>query len=41
MIATIILISNGVKDNFKKKKQHLMLEQRNEVEVNVTRRGVE
>jgi len=29
MIATILLISNGVKDNLKKKKQYLMLEQRN------------
>jgi len=29
MIATIILISNRVNDSLKKKKQHLMLEQRN------------
>jgi len=29
MIAIIRLILNGVKDNLKKKKQHLMLEQRN------------
>jgi len=28
MIATILLISNGVNDNLKKKKQYRMLEQR-------------
>ena len=32
MIAIILLIYNGVKDNLKKKKQHLMLEQRNRSE---------
>jgi len=29
MIAIILLISNGVKDNLKKKKKSMMLEQRN------------